>query len=652
MAKTPKNDGKPAIAVDEKPVDPSQTLDAAPRLGSRILNVQPDATDLRDRIYEPALLDLKLKLNPPESGLSPVRDQGQEGACTGFALSSAITLMNRLRHKRIDPTISIPMASPRMLYEMAKLNDEWPGEDYEGSSIRGALKGFYHNGVCSDDIAPYMDGDHNWHLSVQHAKDARVVGLGAYFRLRPEIIDYHAALNEVGVIYVSATIHRGWQRPPKGDIKPSHLTEGGHAFIIVGYDDTGFLIQNSWGEDWGRYEGKPGIARWRYEDWSATVMDAWVLRLSVPTPNAFDLTVTEPTPETENLFGAVNLRAPRNEDIVGHIIHLNDGKLVETGKYPTPITTIRETANFLADENLTAGRNYKHLVIYCHGGLNGASASANRVRKMKEVFKRNGIYPVHFMWETGFFESLKDVIFSARTKAEGRTGGLSDFSDRVLEAIARGPGTAVWRNIKRDADYSFRKSGGGRKALEVLLEGNAKRTKPLKVHLVGHSAGSILIAHLLDAMDAMNPLNAPVASCSIMAPACTVDLYKKSYHARVGMSGAASGISKLWQYNLINRRELDDTVGPYQKSLLYFISNAFEDGKKMPLLGMETFEGLIPNKSGHTIHYAGRMASITDSQTHGGFDNDRKTMNDILKNILGKKPTAAKGFQPGDVTGY
>lgn len=280
-----------------KPVaEPHLTLDSAPRLGGRVLNVLSDATDLRDRVYEPALLDLALTLDPSDIVTSPIRDQGSEGACTGFALSGAVTLMNRQRHQRINPSADqVPTVSPRMLYEMAKIHDEWPGTDYEGSSIRGALKGFYNNGACSDDVAPYKDGDKNWFLKVEHAKDARKIGLGAYYRLRPEIIDYHAALNEVGVVFVSAKIHRGWQRPPKGDIKPSHLTEGGHAFIIVGYDEKGFLIQNSWGERWGGFKGQPGIARWRYEDWAATVMDAWVLRLAVPTPEAFDLTVTEPT---------------------------------------------------------------------------------------------------------------------------------------------------------------------------------------------------------------------------------------------------------------------------------------------------------------------------------------------------------------------
>ncbi len=629
------------------------TLDAAPRLGNHVLNVPADTKDLRDRIYEPALNALELSMDPPDPELSPVRDQGHEGACTGFALSGAVTLLNRQRHARLPAPGDAPVASARMLYEMAKLNDEWPGEDYEGSSIRAALKGFFNNGVCSEDLAPYRMGERNWHLTKERAVDARKVGLGAYYRLRPQIIDYHAALNETGVIYVSAKVHRGWQNPRKGDISPSSLTEGGHAFIIIGYDDKGFLIQNSWGTRWGGFNGHPGIARWRYEDWAANVMDAWVLRLAVPTPDSFDLTVGEPDTGRRGLFGAPAARAPRFEEIVGHIVHLDDGKLVDRGKYPTPESTLQETADFLADEAATQNRDYKHLVFYAHGGLNDQNASANRVRKMKEVFKRNGIYPIHFMWETGFFETLSDIVFSSNARAEARVGSASDFFDRMLEFTARGPGRAIWRDMKRDAENCFAGSGsGGTRALKILLKGNARRNKPLKVHLIGHSAGSILLGYLLGKLNTINPLSDPVQSCSLMAPACTVDLFNALYQPRIGDTGAASGVSKLWQYDLIDQRERDDSVGPYRKSLLYFVSNAFEERRGMPLLGMEKFRGDLTLKPAHTINYAGRADAVTDSKTHGGFDNDRATMNNILKNILGKKPSPAKGFQPEDVTGY
>ena len=53
---------------------------------------------------------------------------------------------------------------------------------------------------------------------------------------------------------------------------------GGHAFLIAGYNEDGFLVQNSWGTGWGH----KGYATLRYEDWLANAYDAWVARPGVP----------------------------------------------------------------------------------------------------------------------------------------------------------------------------------------------------------------------------------------------------------------------------------------------------------------------------------------------------------------------------------
>jgi len=98
---------------------------------NRILNERPDAPDLRDRYYEPALIPLAQKLDNSKPEL--VLDQGQEGACTGFGLAGVINL---LKHRQ-DEQLSV---SARMLYVMAQKHDEWPGEDYAGSSCRGQSK--------------------------------------------------------------------------------------------------------------------------------------------------------------------------------------------------------------------------------------------------------------------------------------------------------------------------------------------------------------------------------------------------------------------------------------------------------------------------------------------------------------------------------
>ncbi|WP_228278013.1 hypothetical protein, partial [Acinetobacter nosocomialis] len=60
-----------------------------------------------------------------------------------------------LRHLDTPRSKAPPLVSPRMFYELAKLYDEWPGQDYEGSSCRGALKGWHKHGVCRWDLWPY-----------------------------------------------------------------------------------------------------------------------------------------------------------------------------------------------------------------------------------------------------------------------------------------------------------------------------------------------------------------------------------------------------------------------------------------------------------------------------------------------------------------
>lgn len=99
-----------------------------------------DVPDLRDWPFEASLKQLRRYVTPPRS--PQILDQQQEGACTGFGLAAIINLLNKQRGSKVR-------VSPRMLYEMAKLHDEWPGEGYAGSSCRGAIKGWFNMGGLS-----------------------------------------------------------------------------------------------------------------------------------------------------------------------------------------------------------------------------------------------------------------------------------------------------------------------------------------------------------------------------------------------------------------------------------------------------------------------------------------------------------------------
>src|SRR5687767_1079597 len=104
------------------------TKAAAVRKKKRTLDARPDTLDFRDTMYVPTLIEV-----PTEIPLSeyighevPVLDQGSEGACTGFGLATVAHYLLKRRKTYPDPT----PVSPRMIYQMAKRYDEWPGEDY------------------------------------------------------------------------------------------------------------------------------------------------------------------------------------------------------------------------------------------------------------------------------------------------------------------------------------------------------------------------------------------------------------------------------------------------------------------------------------------------------------------------------------------
>ena len=62
-------------------------------------------------------------------------DQGEEGACAGFATARAASLFNRRLYDGFAQ------------YGAAQRHDEWPGEGYFGTSVNGALQGLRLEGA-------------------------------------------------------------------------------------------------------------------------------------------------------------------------------------------------------------------------------------------------------------------------------------------------------------------------------------------------------------------------------------------------------------------------------------------------------------------------------------------------------------------------
>ena len=299
---------------------------------------------------------------------------------------------------------------------------------------------------------------------------------------------------------------------------------------------------------------------------------------------------------------------------------------------------------------------YEHLVLYAHGGLNSIKASARRIAAMKDVFQQNRIYPFHFMYDTGLLEEIADVVLGRQAEVDERAGGFTDFTDKLIEKATRKAGRAIWREMKHGAHRPFEDDGAGSQTIAAFLDAFAgEKAIPKKIHVVGHSTGALLLASLLQAMGRLE--NAPrIQSCVLLAPACTHEIFNEVYRPLMKERDTGKfGLHRMSVFNLDADLELGDTVTPaYRKSLLYLVSNAFEETVGERILGMQKFRrrlGRLPDRPVFQLHVSdgrGDAGAKTASRTHGGFDNDALTMNGVLRAILRKAP--ARAFTGRDLT--
>jgi hypothetical protein len=616
--------------------------------------VVADRLDLRDRPYIPDVS----KAPPADfNGLKvagvkwDVLNQGQTSACTGFALARVV---DYLLH-RSNRGAELPV-SPFMLYSMARRYDEfagWKGDT--GSSLRGALKGWYKHGACSSKLwqkmamPPANPSDPTFDWWQESAKRP----LGAYYRIDTRAVtDMHLALRDVGIIYASAVCHVGWDEGfnvenPKGWAIPyrdARPTDGGHAFAIVGYDRHGFLILNSWGPGWG----DQGLATLTYRDWLDNAMDCWVAQLGVVTDQheAVSRALTLRTDAGSNKVQLAADRNLRNQELAPFVVDMeNNGHLSRSGDFRTS----REDLEALVDIHLAAARkkwnaDVVDVALYAHGGLTDESTAADTAARWIPALYESQIFPIFLMWETDLWSTLKnrfqDLVADLLKPPARPTAGLRDqlqrfLNERLEHTLAR-PGSVIWGEMKQNAEAISQDADSGARVLyEVGERRGAFSPKKVRLHLIGHSAGSIVHCHVVKAL---GDLGWTFATVHFMAPAATRGLFEEALLRRIqkGRVGA------YYQYHLKEEvEERDPTCRPilgYGRSLLYLVSESFEGDRTTPVLGLE--------RDFKAARYGEpRMKAFTSpggnlgSSTHGGFDDDPSTMASVIRNI--KTPVTA-----------
>lgn len=147
----------------------------------------------------------------------PVLDQGSFPHCVGYAWKQFLQTTPRR-------TLVGPHAA--QLYNEAQLVDEWPGEDYDGTSVRAGAKVLHARQYLSEYV---------WGYDTNTIKD--------FVLMRGPVV--------LGTIWTTGMMSpdsNGW-------VYPQGNVVGGHAYTACGYSTIrhAFRCINSWSRSWGQH---------------------------------------------------------------------------------------------------------------------------------------------------------------------------------------------------------------------------------------------------------------------------------------------------------------------------------------------------------------------------------------------------------------
>ena len=338
------------------------------------------------------------------------------------------------------------------------------------------------------------------------------------------------------------------------------------------------------------------------------------------------------------------LDASQLSELRPYVVNLTQGQFSTDGCYTTTASDVDAIFDHYLPRFIAArGGDPVPVAIWAHGGLVNEDQGLQIAHGQVKWWLDNGVYPLHFVWETGTLDALKQILLPV---SRGRD--LADeTTDPVIEFAARPLGSKLWLAMKQSAKLASEDGGGALYTARKLAQ-FASANPSLALHAIGHSAGSIFHSHFIPAV-----LRAGVpqfASLSLLAPAITVENFKKTLAPLVG-----NGIADIVVFAM--RRELeraDNCLRIYRKSLLYLVARALETTRDTPLLGLEDSLRLDPAMIeffglATPAEHAGVVWSLSpddapagkhsSSKSHGGFDNNQETMNSVAYRVLGAPAT-------------
>lgn len=241
-----------------------------------IYNLRKDEPDVRDKLFDPSeeLGSTPIGYINLESQCPPVYNQGSIGSCTANAIAGVI----QFHTKTYEP-------SRLFIYYNERAAQGTVNQD-SGSTLRIGMKATKTYGACPE--TDWIYAEMNLFVKPPPAcyKEALPDCIKGYYRIptgQVAVDLIKAALRLMLPVTMGFLVYESFESPEVAQTgivpMPGNGDKllGGHAVVIVGYDDASqrFLVRNSWGVHWGLngYFDMP----YAYIADPALTMDLWVI---------------------------------------------------------------------------------------------------------------------------------------------------------------------------------------------------------------------------------------------------------------------------------------------------------------------------------------------------------------------------------------
>jgi len=330
-----------------------------------------------------------------------------------------------------------------------------------------------------------------------------------------------------------------------------------------------------------------------------------------------------------------------------YVINLRQGQFSAGGAFTSSPAQVAAILKNIRQE-VVAGK--QHLMLYAHGGLVSEDDALRSAYNYYRWWEDNDVYPVYFVWETSILETIEQFLSGAmlRRHAAKPMRDVFDWTtDPMLEVAVRASGCGfLWAGMKRGAELAGDDDSGALYFLRGLVA-ICKDFPSLKIHAVGHSAGSIFHSYVLPSARAAGLPG--IQSLHLLAPAAKMKLFRCAI-VPLWKDGWIANLSIFTMHERLEKS--DNVVQLYRKSLLYLIFHALEllphtaiaglqqclvdDPEVKAIFGLDLRGRSHPRAEAIWSESNTSPSSASKSHSHGGFDDDKATMESVVRRILGK----------------